>query len=263
MNSILDSCLVLALAAAPNPHVLGQSPAEVGSAIVGIVTPDEVLLFTDSARSTIAPVAGTNSQLVDEKTTKLWKTDRLIWAQAGLQAMTIHSKSFDFDDPARLLLTADGPFNPEDFRKAWLPEVEGPLTDAYNENVIGFTNLVNNGVKGVEIVVGWFDASKKPHLSRIRVVISISPVGGLKLEDICTEIHSSEARVGQFMLAAQAANVAPELTADTERYSHLETLVAAGKYAEAAKLIIDYAAERSTEVGGPIQEATLKRADLN
>jgi hypothetical protein len=260
---MLELGLVLVLAAV-NPHARSPAPtAEVGSAIVGIVTPDEVLLFTDSARSTIAPVAGANSQLVDTKTTKLWKTGRLIWAQAGLQAMTIHSKSFDFDDPARLLLTANGPFNPEKFRKAWLPEVETPLTEAYNENVAGFTNLVNNGANGVEIVVGWFDASSTPHLSRIRVVISISPTGGLELEDICTEIHSSEARNGKFMLAAKAANIAPELRADTERHSQLEALVEQGRYAEAAKLIIDYAAERFTEVGVPIQEADLKRADLN
>ena len=152
--------------------------------------------------------------------------------------MTIHNKSFDFNQPAQHLLTANGPFNPEEFRTAWLPEVEKPLTDAYNENVVGFTNLVKNGVQGVEIVVGWFDASKMPHLSRIRVGISISPGGGLKLEDICTEIHLSEARMARFMLAAQAADIAPELTADTERYSHLEILVSEGNYADAAKLIM-------------------------
>jgi hypothetical protein len=263
MNSMLDLYLILVLFAA-NPTVFGQErTAQVGSAIVGIITPDELLLFTDSASSTVTPVAGSNSQRADEKTRKLWRTNRLIWAQAGLQTMTVDNRIFDFDEPARLLLTTSGPFDPGNFRDAWLPEVERPLTAAFNEDKLGFTNLVDNGVKGVEIVVGWFDAPKRPHFSRIRVVISISPVSGLKLKTIYTEFNPPRAGIAQFMLAAQAADIGPRLTANTERYSKLKVLVSERNYADAAKLIIDYAAKYSSEIGGPIQEATLRRADLN
>jgi hypothetical protein len=263
MNSMLDLYLILVLFAV-TPMVFGQEPtAQVGSAIVGIITPDELLLFTDSASSTVTPVAGSNSQRGDKSITKLWRTKRLIWAQAGVQTMTIDHRIFDFDEPARLLLTTSGSFDPGNFRDAWLPEVGRPLRAAFNENKLGFTNLVNNGVKGVEIVVGWFDASEKPHFSRIRVVISISPVGGLKLETIYTQFNPPKAGIAQFMLAAHAADIGPRLTANTERYSHLKVLVSERNYADAAKLIIDYAAKYSSEVGGPIQEATLRRADLN
>ena len=55
---------------------LGLS-ADVGSAIIGVVTPDEVFLFTDSARLTITPTPGATPELIDTRTMKLWKTQRL------------------------------------------------------------------------------------------------------------------------------------------------------------------------------------------
>ena len=60
---------------------------------MGIVTPHELFLFTDSARSTILPVPGAKSELADLGSRKAWKIGRVILAQAGLRSMTSGDKN--------------------------------------------------------------------------------------------------------------------------------------------------------------------------
>jgi hypothetical protein len=78
--------------------------ASQGSAIVGIVTPDAVYLFADSARSTIRPLPGATSELADLGSQKAWKIGRVIFAQAGLRSMEVNNEEYDFTEPARRLL---------------------------------------------------------------------------------------------------------------------------------------------------------------
>jgi|HubBroStandDraft_5_1064220.scaffolds.fasta_scaffold119748_2 hypothetical protein len=64
--------------------------ASQGSAIVGIVTPDALYLFTDSARSTISPLPEATSELADLGSQKAWKIRRVIFTQAGLRSMQVN-----------------------------------------------------------------------------------------------------------------------------------------------------------------------------
>ena len=267
MNSLLLSRLLIMVASVilylpcRTLGSLGLS-ADVGSAIIGVVTPDEVFLFTDSARSTITPTPGATPELIDTRTMKLWKTPRLIWAQAGVQTISVRDQRFDFREQARRMLTANTRFDPVEFRGAWLPEVENQLRGAFDDDPANFENLVKNGMKGVEIVIGWFDDTGEPHIGRIHVTIRISPLGALTFENQYSEIHPTEPGKAPVMLAAEAADIAPELMADRYTSSQIETKMSKGLYAEAAKIIIDYTGKRFSGVGGAIQAASLRRAEL-
>jgi len=117
------------------------------------------------------------------------------------------------------------------------------------------------GSRGIEIVLGWFDSTNSPHLIRHHIAIEISQDGKLILKDSDSEVQlAAEAgRRGSVLLGAEAADIVPELKADRKTYSILEELLAKGLYLDAANLIITYAAQRSSEVGGAIQVVTLHR----
>jgi hypothetical protein len=233
--------------------------ASQGSAIVGIVTPDAVYLFTDSARSTIRPLPGATSELADLGSQKAWKIGRVIFAQAGLRSMEVNNEEYDFTEPARRLLETSNVFEPAQFSSAWKIEIKKAINDAFMNNPANFRRLVQNGVKGVEIILGWFDSTRSPHLIRHHIAIEISQDGKLVLKDSDSEVQPGEARRGSVLLGAEAADIAPELKADRKTYSILEELMAKGLYPDAANLIIAYTAKRSSEVGGAIQAVTLHR----
>jgi hypothetical protein len=234
--------------------------ASQGSAIVGIVTPDAVYLFTDSARSTISPLPGATSELADLGSQKAWKIGRVIFAQAGLRSMEVNNEEYDFTEPARRLLGTSNVFEPAQFSSAWKIEIKKAINDAFMNNPANFRRLVQNGVKGVEIILGWFDSTRSPHLIRHHIAIEISQDGKLVLKDSDSEVQPGEARRrGSVLLGAEAADIAPELKADRKTYSILEELMAKGLYPDAANLIIAYTAKRSSEVGGAIQAVTLRR----
>ena len=129
-------------------------------------------------------------------------------------------------------------------------------------NPANFRQLVHNGVKGVELVLGWFDSTGLPHLARHHIAIEISNDDNLVLKDSDSEIHPGEAGRGSVLLGAEAADVAPERTADQKTYSILEELMGKGRYRDVANLIIAYTAKRSREVGGAIQTVTLHKSEL-
>jgi hypothetical protein len=227
---------------------------------VGIVTPDTLYLFTDSARSTIRPLPGATSELADLGSQKAWRIGRVIFAQAGLRSMDVNNEEYDFTEPARRLLETSNIFEPTQFSSAWKLEIKKAINDAFLSNPAHFRRLVQNGVKGVEIVFGWFDSKSSPHLIRHHIAIEISQDGKLVLKDSDSEVQPGEAGGrGSVLLGAEAADIAPELKADRKTYSILEDLMAKGLYPDAANLIIAYAAKRSSEVGGAIQAVTLHR----
>jgi hypothetical protein len=235
-------------------------PASQGSAIVGIVTPDTLYLFTDSARSIIRPLPRATSELADLRSQKAWRIRQVIFAQAGLRSMEINDEEYDFTGPARRLLETSHVFEPAQFSSAWKIEIKKAINDAFMNNPANFRRLVQNGVKGVEIIVGWFDSAGSPHLVRHYIAIGISQEGNLILKDSDSEVQPGEAgRRGSVLLGAEAADIAPELKADRKTYSILEELMTKGLYPDAANLIIAYAAKRSSEVGGAIQAVTLHR----
>jgi hypothetical protein len=233
--------------------------ASQGSAIVGIVTPDALYLFTDSARSTISPLPGATSELADLGSQKAWKIRRVIFAQAGLRSMEVNHEGYDFTKPARRLLETSNVFEPDQFSSAWKMEIKKSINDAFMNNPANFRQLVHNGVRGVEIVLGWFDSASLPHLTRHQIAIEISQDGKLILKDFDSEVQPGEAGRGSVLLGAEAADIAPELKADRKTYSNLEELMGKGLYPDAANLIIAYAAKRSSEVGGTIQAVTLHK----
>jgi hypothetical protein len=236
--------------------------ASQGSAIVGIVTPDAVYLFTDSARSTIRPLPGATSELADLGAQKAWKIRRVIFAQAGLRSMEVNNEQYDFTEPARTLLETSDVFDPAQFSSAWKRKIKTAVNDAFMNNPADFRQLVHNGVKGVELVLGWFDSMSLPHLIRHHIAIEISADGNLVLQDTDSEVQPGKAGRGSVLLGAEAADIAPELTADRKTYSTLEELMGKGLYPAAANLIITYAAKRSSEVGGAVQAATLHKREL-
>jgi hypothetical protein len=234
--------------------------ASQGSAIVGIVTPDTLYLFTDSARSTIRSLPGATSELADLGSQKAWKIGGVIFAQAGLRSMEVNNEEYDFTEPARRLLETSNIFEPTQFSSAWKLEIKKAINDAFLNNPAHFRRLVQNGVRGVEIVFGWFDSKRSPHLIRHHIAIEISRDGKLVLKDSDSEVQPGEAGLsGSVLLGAEAADIAPELKADRKAYSILEEFMAKGQYPDVANLIIAYAAKRSNEVGGPIQAVTLHR----
>jgi hypothetical protein len=236
--------------------------ASQGSAIVGIVTPDALYLFTDSARSTIKPLPGATSELADLGSQKAWKIRRVIFAQAGLRSMKVNHEEYDFTEPARRLLETSNVFDPTQFSSAWKREIKKAINHAFVNNPANFRQLVHNGVKGVELVLGWFDSTSLPHLVRHHIAIEISTEDNLVLKDSDFEVQPGGAGRGSILLGAEAADIAPELTADRKTYSTLEELMGKGLYPDAANLIIAYAARRSREVGGAIQTVTLHKSEL-
>lgn len=174
--------------------------------------------------------------------------------------MEVNNEEYDFTEPARRLLEISNVFEPAQFSSAWKIEIKKAINDAFMNNPANFRRLVQNGVKGVEIVLGWFDSTSSPHLIRHHIAIEISQDGKLILKDSDSEVQLAEAgRRGSVLLGAEAADIVPELKADRKTYSILEELLAKGLYPDAANLIIAYAAKRSTEVGGAIQVVTLHR----
>jgi hypothetical protein len=166
----------------------GDLQASQGSAIVGIVTPDVLYLFTDSARSTIRPLPGATSKLADLGSQKAWKIQRVIFAQAGLRSMEVNNEEYDFTEPARRLLETSNVFEPAQFSSAWKIEIKKAINGAFMNNPANFRRLVQNGVKGVEIVLGWFDSTSSPHLIRHHIAIEISQDGKLILKDSDSEV---------------------------------------------------------------------------
>jgi hypothetical protein len=182
---------------------------------VGIVTPDALYLFTDSARSTIRPLPGATPELADLGSQKAWKIRRVIFAQAGLRSIEVNNEEYDFTEPARRLLEISNVFEPAQFSSAWKIEIKKAINDAFMNNPANFRRLVENGVKGVEIVLGWFDSTSSPHLIRHHIAIEISQDGKLVLKDSDSEVRPGEAgRRGSVLLGAEAADIAPELKAD-------------------------------------------------
>ena len=231
-----------------------------GSAIVGIVTPDALYLFTDSARSTIRPLRGATSELADLASQKAWKIRQVIFAQAGLRSMEVNNEVYDFTEPARRLLETSKVFDPVQFSSAWKIEIKRAINDSFMNSPANFRRLVQNGVKGVEIVLDRFNSKRSPHLIRHHIAIEISQDGKLILQDSDSEVPPGEAGLsGSVLLGAEAADIAPELKADRKTYSILEEFMAKGQYPDVANLIIAYAAKRSSDVGGPIQAVTLHR----
>jgi len=157
--------------------------ASQGSAIVGIVTPDALYLFTDSARSTIGPLQGATSELADLGAQKAWKIRRVIFAQAGLRSMKVNNEEYDFTEPARRLLETSDVFDPAQFFPVWNSEIKRAVNDAFVNNPADFRQLVQNGVKGVELVLGWFDSMSSPQLVRHHIAIEISEGGNLVLKE--------------------------------------------------------------------------------
>ena len=251
-------CIAVVYFFALTSSVSAQMQASQGSAIVGIVTPDELLLFTDSARSTILPVPGAKSELADLGSQKAWKIGRVIFAQAGLRSITIGGQEYDFTGPARRMLQSRDMVDPHRFSFEWKAEVKQALANAQADNPSSFAQLVRNGVKGVELVIGWFDPLGTPHLERLLIRTRISKDGSLQLEDQDSEVHAPETGRGLLLLGAEAADIAPQLSSDHVTYTALENLMAKGQYAEAANLIISYAGKRFQEVGGPIQGVSLR-----
>jgi hypothetical protein len=221
------------------------------------MTPDALYLFTDSARSTISPIPGATSELADLGSQKVWKIRQVIFAQAGLRSMETKNQEYDFTEPAQRLLERSSVFEPARFSSAWKMEIKKAISDAFMNNPANFRQLVQNGVRGIEIVLGWFDSASSPHLVRHHIAIEISQDGKLILTDSDSEVQPGEAGRGSVLLGAEAADIAPELKADRKTYSILEELMGKGLYPDAANLIIAYAAKRSSEVGGPIQTVTL------
>jgi hypothetical protein len=148
--------------------------ASQGSAIAGIVTSDELYLFTASARSTIRPLPGATSELADLGSQKAWKIRRVIFAQAGLRSMKVNNEEYDFTEPARRLLEKSNVFDPTQFSSAWKREIKKAINDAFMNNPANLKQLVHNGVKGVELVLGRFDSTSSPHLVRHHIAIEIS-----------------------------------------------------------------------------------------
>jgi hypothetical protein len=163
---------------------------------VGIVTPDALYLFTDSARSTIRPLPGATSELADLGSQKAWKIRRVIFAQAGLRSIEVNNEEYDFTEPARRLLEISNVFEPAQFSSAWKIEIKKAINDAFMNNPANFRRLVENGVKGVEIVLGWFDSTSSPHLIRHHIAIEISQDGKLVLKDSDSEVRPGEAGGG-------------------------------------------------------------------
>lgn len=258
VRQVLTCFVVLYLVALP-ATTSAQMQASQGSAIVGIVTPEELFLFTDSARSTIRPVQGAESELADLGSQKVWKIGRVIFAQAGLRSMMIRGQEYDFTFSARRMLQSPDTFDRSRFSSEWKAEMKQALFRAHSDDPSSFAQLVRNGVKGIELVVGWFDSLGMPHLMRLYIETRISNDDRLHLEDHDSEIHPTESGRGLLLMAAEAADVAAQLTSDHVTYAALESFMAEGRYEEAAHLIISYAASRLHEVGGPIQGVSLRK----
>ena len=226
---------------------------------MGIVTPQELFLFTDSARSTISPKRGAPPELVDLESQKAWKIGRVIFAQAGLRTIAIHGKDYDFTGYARNTLRTRAPFDPARFCPKWNLEMRHAIRLANDESPSNFAELVHNGVKGVEIVLGWFDSQGMPHLKRMYIGIQVSTDGKLVMEDHDSETLLPGSGEGSTLLGAEAADIAPELVSDQKAFTSLRTLMGEGLYEKAATLIITYAAKRFPEVGGPVRMVSLLR----
>lgn len=176
--------------------------------------------------------------------------------------MEVNSEKYDFTEPAQRLLETSNVFDPAQFSTAWKREIKKAINNAFMNNPANFRQLVQNGVKGVELVLGWFDSMSSPHLVRHHIAIEISKDDNLVLKDSDSEVRPRGTGLGSILLGAEAADIAPELTADRKTYSTLEKLVGKGLYPDAANLIIAYTAKRSREVGGAIQTVTLHKSEL-
>jgi hypothetical protein len=128
-------------------------------------------------------VPGATSELADLGSQKAWKIRRVIFAQAGLRSMEVNNEEFDFTKPARRLLETSSVFEPARSSSAWKIEVKKAINDAFMNNPVNFRRLVQNGVKGVEIILGWFDSTRSPHVIRHNIAIEISQGGKLVLKD--------------------------------------------------------------------------------
>lgn len=118
-------------------------------------------------------------------------------AQPRLRSMEVNNEEYDFTEPARRLLETSNVFGPARFSSAWKIEIKRAINEAVVNNPANFRRLVQNGVKGVEIVLGWFDSTTSPRLIRHHIAIEISQDGKLILNDSGFEVQPG-CRVARF-----------------------------------------------------------------